>query len=105
MPPDEPPPATLEAIATSLHGFHEHFSSYAQEQLQGTREVLRLLHNQQIQITWLTRERFQFLEYEGARDPVMRSAWRMQSRGLLHGLPPFPTPPPMEPLEPPPTYH
>ncbi|KAJ9536448.1 hypothetical protein OSB04_un000383 [Centaurea solstitialis] len=97
-----PSHASLDNKSTITSAFNNR--SLAKIKMQDTHELLRMHHNHQIQISWLTRAMFQFREYDGHRDRVWRDSVRAVNRDLLYGLPPYPSLPPLEPLLQPPTY-
>ncbi|KAJ9536000.1 hypothetical protein OSB04_un000828 [Centaurea solstitialis] len=102
-PSDSSPRASLLPTATKAHAPSEPVVPNFQFQMQDTRENLRLNHNNQVQLSWLTRAIFQFREYDGQRDRVWRDTVRAVNRDLLYGLPPYPSLPPLEPVLYPPT--
>ncbi|KAJ9567185.1 hypothetical protein OSB04_003151 [Centaurea solstitialis] len=52
---DEPMSASLESIATTVYALNEQVLANTQTQLQDNREMLRLMHNHQTQLTWITK--------------------------------------------------
>ncbi|KAJ9566409.1 hypothetical protein OSB04_002375 [Centaurea solstitialis] len=73
--PDAPSPASFLPTAAKVHAPSEPVLPNFNFQMQDTRELLRMHHNHQIQISWLTRALFQFREYDGVNDKELISSF------------------------------
>ncbi|KAJ9558521.1 hypothetical protein OSB04_013135 [Centaurea solstitialis] len=101
---DAPTPASIESTAITVYALDEQLLANNQIQLQDNREMIRLMNNNHIQLSWVIKVIFQLREYDCHRDRIWRDTIRAQNRNLLYGLPPYPTLPPMEPLHQPPIF-